>query len=96
MTSAKLRDIEAQYKHCVKKAREKFETDVLECLEVYNLHKKVVRKSDGKIGWLSFNNFDELCFYPMKKDGTKRSSSSGWFFLEKVVNEFEPYKEDEE
>ena len=96
MTSAKLKDIREQYKQRVKKAREKFENDVLECLEAYNLHKKVVRKKDGKIGWLAFNDSGTLCFYPRKKDGLTSINSSGWFFLENVVNEFEPYKEDEE
>lgn len=96
MTSAKLKDIQEQYKQCVKKAREKFETDVLECLEAYNLNKKVVRKSDGKVGRLAFNDSNKLCFYPMKKDGTTSKNNSGWFFLERVINEFEPYKEGEE
>ena len=66
------------------------------CLQRYGLDRKVIRLADGKIGWLDIDSYNQVSFYPMKKDGTRSINSRGWFKEDDVRLYFEPYKEADE
>ena len=88
-----INELRQKYNKAINDARETYVKDVNELLERHDLNDKVIRKDDGKIGWLEVDFHLHLLFYPMKKDGTKSLNASGYFWENETLDRFEPYRE---
>ena len=64
---------------------------VCEKLKELNLDRLVKRKRDGVIGEIKAWDYNDLRFYPLKKDGLPSAIASGYIW--KVEEEYEPYEE---
>jgi len=87
-----IEELRKKYEKAVRDAKQAYIDDVYKLLEEHGLMYKVVRKEDGKKGWLKVDYSLRVNFYPAKKDGTMSRNSSGWTSQSHLLEEFEPYK----
>lgn len=89
-----LDEIREKYDKAIRSANRIYIADIRQYLKDVGLDGEVIRKDDGKEGWLDVDINKHIAFYPKKKDGGRSLNASG-FVWENRISEYYVKKEGE-